>query len=259
MHVTRPTYLTPRPSSLRGAHVALHPVRARDLAELATIPDDDAWRLLLRPPAGPGVSAQAWLDDALRQVRRGTERCWLVRDRETGQLLGSTRFLNMDLANRRLEIGSTWLLAEARGTVANAESKLLLLDHAFHDLGVRRVHIQADVRNTRSRHAIERLGATYEGVLRSHIVLPDGSSRDTAVYSILDSDWQELRPRLLMRAAGRGPDWRTRHATLLPLTALGASGARGAQQVVDRREALVAEVDREVIDVELDVLAADVG
>lgn len=222
MHVTRPSYLTPRPSMLCGTHLALHPLRARDLAELRTVPDDDAWRMLLRPPAGPGVSADAWLEDALRQVRRGTERCWLVRDRETGQLLGSTRFLNMDLANRRVEVGATWLLAEARGTVANVESKLLLLDHAFHDLGVRRVHVQADVRNTRSRRAIEALGATFEGVLRSHIVLADGSSRDTAVYSILDQDWSALRPQLEARGALRGPDWRGRGSTLRD-DALGAS------------------------------------
>lgn len=222
------------------------------------MPDDPAWSLLLRCPAPGAMGAEAWLDDALRQARRGSERCWLIRDRVTGQLLGSTRFLNVDLGNSRVEIGATWLLPEARGTVANAESKLLLLDHAIHDLGVRRVHVQADVRNERSRRAIEVLGAEFEGVLRQHIVLPDGSSRDTAVYSILDLDWPRLRQALVQRVARRTPDWRFAPSSLLaPLDAV--SGAGSAEQLVDRRDAFIAQIDGEIIDVQLDVLSTDVG
>jgi len=157
-------------------------------------------------------------------VRRGTERCWTIRDAVDGRLLGSTRYLNIDLANSRLEIGATWLLPEARCSVANAETKLLLIDYAFDRLGMRRVHIQADVRNERSRRAIESLGATYEGVLRAHIVLPDGSSRDTAVYSIVASEWHELRPALVERVAARGADWRLRESSLVAAEAPAAMG-----------------------------------
>lgn len=203
MRSTRPSFLMPRAATLVGEHVLLRPLSRRDAADLAQVPDDPAWELLLRKPAGPSSTPEGWLHDALRAARRGTERSWTIRDRQTGRLLGSTRYLNVDLANRRLEIGATWLLAEARGTAANAESKLLLLDHAFEALGVQRVHIQADVRNERSRRAIEALGASFEGVLRQHIVLDDGSSRDTAVYSLLAREWPELRPALVARVAGR--------------------------------------------------------
>jgi len=215
MGMSRPTFLAPRSTTLVGAHVVLRPLSKRDLPELARVPDDPAWDLLIRRPAGGEASTEMWLADGLRGVRRGVERAWTIRDAADGRLLGSTRFLNMDLAHRRLEIGATWLLPEARGSVANAESKLLLLDHAFGDLGVSRVHIQADVRNTRSRAAIEALGATFEGVLRRHILLADGTQRDTAVYSILAEEWPGVRPALAARMATRAADWRARASSLV--------------------------------------------
>ncbi|MCW2973394.1 MAG: GCN5-related N-acetyltransferase [Thermoleophilia bacterium] len=219
MRTSRPSFLANRARTLRGTHVQLRPISRRDAAELALVPDDDAWELLLRKPADPGTAPGAWLDDALRAVRRGSERCWTIRDRVTGQLLGSTRFLNVDLPNRRLEIGATWLLPEARGSVANAESKLLLLDHAFDVLGMQRVHVQADVRNATSRAAIEALGASFEGVLRQHIVLADGTSRDTAVYSIVAPEWPMLRAALVARISTKVPSWRARESSLVEPTA----------------------------------------
>jgi N-acetyltransferase len=220
-----------RATELRGEHVTLAPVSARDLTELERIPDDPAWDLLLRPPAGPRATPQAWLADALAQARRGHERCWIVRDAGDGRLLGSTRFLSIDRRNRRLEVGATWLLPEARGTVANPESKLLLLDHAFDRVQVRRVHIQADVRNERSRRAIEALGATFEGILRRHIVLADGSSRDTAVYSILDEEWASLRPALVERIATRTASWRALPSSLVTDGATAPAAALAGQPI----------------------------
>lgn len=214
MHAWRPTTILLPKRTLIGEHVVLRPLTRRDLPDISQVPEDPAFDLLLRPPVGAGVSAVTWLEDAVRCARRGTERCWTIRDRADGRLLGSTRLLNVDLANRRLEIGATWLLAEARGTCANAESKLLLLDHAFHDLGVARVHIQADAANARSRAAIESLGATAEGVLRQHAQRRDGTMRDTAVYSIIAEEWPDLRPALEARVAGRTPAWRERGAAL---------------------------------------------
>lgn len=201
---------------LAGRDIVLLPIHRRDLGDLERVPDDPAWDLLLRRPAGAGATADVWLQEAMRGVRRGVERCWSIRDAVDGRLLGSTRFLNVDLVNRRLEIGATWLLEEARGSVANLESKLLLLDHAFGDLHMVRVHIQADVRNTRSRRAIETLGATFEGVLRRHIQLADGTSRDTAVYSILAEEWSELRDRVTSLMRARTASWRERPSSLVP-------------------------------------------
>lgn len=210
-----PAFLTPRAIKLVGQHVMLRPLSKKDAEELGRVPDDPAWDLLLRKPAGPGVEPGEWLSDALSGVRRGVERAWTIRDAASGQLLGSTRFLNVELRHKRLEIGATWLLPEARGTSANAESKLLLLDHAFTGMGVDRVHVQADALNARSRAAIEALGATYEGTMRRHIVRPDGTTRDTAVYSILADEWPQLRPALAAQAAARTADWRLRPSSLL--------------------------------------------
>lgn len=228
MAATRPAFLTTRPPTLVGRDVILRPLSRRDAAQLARVPAaDPAWALLLRHPTAHGADPGEWLAEALRAVRAGREYCWTIRDRLDGQLLGSTRYLNLDLPNRRVEVGATWLLPEARGTSANAESKLLQLDHAFDVLGVERVHVQADVRNGRSRAAIEALGATFEGVLRRHLVLRDGTSRDTAVYSILADEWPRLRPALAERAERRSAAWRARDCSLdtssttRPLTGFG--------------------------------------
>lgn len=225
MRASRPTFRQSRFAGFHGRHVSLVPLRRADAAELARVPDDPAWDLLIRKPAIAGTDP-GWLADALRGTRSGRERCWLIRDRLDGRLLGSTRYLNIELHNRRLEIGATWLLPEARRSSANAESKLLLLDHAFDQLGIDRVHIQADVRNARSRRAIEALGASFEGVLRRHLVLPDGSSRDTAVYSILVDEWPSLRPGVVERIASRGPAWRSTASSLVPEGVLPASPPR---------------------------------
>ena len=230
MRAVRPNLIitTGTVAELTGESIVLRPLRRRDLVDLARVPDDPAWDLLLRRPTGAGSTPDAWLADALRGVRRGSERCWTIRDRIDGRLLGSTRYLNVDRPNQRLEIGATWLLPEARGSVANAESKLLLLDHAFHDLGMRRVHIQADVRNEQSRRAIEALGATFEGVLRHHIVLRDGTSRDTAVYSILADEWPQLRVALTARVSDKPASWRQLPSSLLAPADAGAWAPAGA-------------------------------
>jgi len=195
--------------------VVLRPISRRDLPELERVPDDPAWDLLLRRPAGRDVRADAWLADAMRGMRSGIECAWTIRDRTDGRLLGSTRYLNVDLAHQRLEIGATWLLADARGSSANLDSKLALLDHAFDVFGVRRVHVQADVHNERSRRAIEGLGATLEGVLRRHIVRPDGTTRDTAVYSIIADEWAERRAGIAEQLAAREASWRRRESSLI--------------------------------------------
>lgn len=204
----RPSYAL-EPVTLTGSHVVLVPLSMADLEDLLRLDDDPTFRILLRPPVGPGVNPGRWLETALSGVARGDEAAWIVRDKETGQLLGSTRYLGVDLHNLRLEIGSTWFVSSARGTVANVESKLLLLTHAFEMLKMRRIHIQADVRNERSRASIAALGATFEGVLRRHIVLADGSSRDTAVYSILLDEWMGIRSHIQARARRKYPTWRS--------------------------------------------------
>ena len=113
-----------------------------------------------------------------------------------GGIIGSTSYLNIDGPNRRLEIGATWYVAQARRTGVNTEAKLLLLTHAFEVLDCVAVEFRTHFFNTASRTAIERLGAKQDGVLRSHQLLADGSRRDTVVFSILDIEWPAVRSNL---------------------------------------------------------------
>ena len=111
-------------------------------------------------------------------------------------MAGATRYLNMQLEHRGLEIGGTWYGLEFQRTAVNTESKYLLLGYAFERLGCIRVQFKTDLCNTRSQRAIERLGARREGVLRNHMILPDGRYRDSVYYSILESEWPGIKRRL---------------------------------------------------------------
>ena len=121
---------------------------------------------------------------------------YAVRDNKSGELVGSTRYLNIDAANRRLEIGGTWYAAHAQRTGINTECKLLLLTHAFEVLHCIAVEFRTDWFNQRSQAAIERLGAKRDGVLRNHRIMPDGRIRDTVCYSIISSEWPGVKINL---------------------------------------------------------------
>jgi len=133
----------------------------------------------------------------------GTTVPWAVVDAASGRAVGMTTFLNIDPANRRLEIGSTWLGATAQGTGINAAAKLLLLSRAFDDLNCAAVEFRTHWHNRQSRAAIEKLGAKQDGVLRNHRIFENGTVRDTVVYSIIDGEWPTvkygLRERLGLR------------------------------------------------------------
>jgi RimJ/RimL family protein N-acetyltransferase len=115
---------------------------------------------------------------------------------ESGRVAGATRYLNIVPQDRGLEIGGTWYGPEFQRTVVNTECKYLLLSHAFERLGCIRVQLKTDLRNERSQRAIERIGAVKEGVLRNHMILPDGRIRHSVFYSILDTEWPEVKNRL---------------------------------------------------------------
>jgi RimJ/RimL family protein N-acetyltransferase len=122
-------------------------------------------------------------------------------DATTGQVIGSTRYMNIDEANRRLEIGATWIAAPWRRTAVNTEAKYLMLRHAFEALGCIRVELKTDRLNQRSRNAILRIGATEEGTLRQHIVTWSGRLRDTVYFSMLDSEWPRVKRDLEQKLA----------------------------------------------------------
>lgn len=143
-------------------------------------------------------TAREWIDGRLAVQDPQTGLTMVVRDSD-GTLVGSSSFCNVDPDNRRLEIGYTWYVPAVRRTGVNTECKLLMLGHAFERLNCVAVEFRTHFFNSTSRTAIERLGAKRDGILRSHQVLPDGSRRDTVVYSILDVEWPAVRNNLRFR------------------------------------------------------------
>jgi RimJ/RimL family protein N-acetyltransferase len=140
------------------------------------------------------------IEDAREYVSKALEQKnalpFVIIDLESQKIVGSTRFYDISVQNRSLEIGSTWLTPAMWGTYVNTECKYLLLKHCFEKLGTIRVQFKTDSRNIRSQRAIERIGAVKEGVLRNHIILPDGYVRDSVYYSIIDREWPEVKLRL---------------------------------------------------------------
>lgn len=184
------------PVTLVGEHVRLEPLRAEHAEGLERARDEGTFRYFYTPPPTTGVEGmRAWID-RLNAERDRVAFC--VMD-AMGGVLGSTSYLHIRAGNRGLEIGSTFIARAHRGSAVNPEMKLLLLEHAFERLGAIRVELRTDARNAQSRRAIEKLGATFEGILRRHCVMPDGFLRDTVVYAILDTEWESVRDGLLRR------------------------------------------------------------
>lgn len=134
--------------------------------------------------------------DFLRQAEAGLVATWAIRRQADGRLVGSTSYLDIDPGNRRVEVGATWIGKRWQRTEVNTAAKLLVLSHAFDTLGLERVALKTDHLNVRSQRAIERLGAVREGVLRHHVLRPDGTWRDTVYYSILAGEWPAVLERL---------------------------------------------------------------
>jgi RimJ/RimL family protein N-acetyltransferase len=184
------------PVVLRGRHATLEPLaRAHEAAVKAAAADGELWRLWYTSVPSPEGTSR-WLDIALDMREQQGAMPFVVRDNTTGDIVGSTRYFNVDAANRRLEIGSTWYARRAQRTAINTECKLLLLTHAFETLQCIAVEFRTHWFNHASRAAIARLGAKQDGVLRNHQLMPDGSRRDTVVFSIVDGEWAAVKRHL---------------------------------------------------------------
>ncbi|ADO69418.1 GNAT family N-acetyltransferase [Stigmatella aurantiaca] len=190
------------PVTLEGHGVRLEPLRPEHAGALASLCEDTVFEFtvqVLRTQA----DLERYITVALEAEARGTEQPFLIRNQETGEPLGTTRYMTISRHDRTLEIGNTWLARAAWRTRANTGCKFLLLRHAFETLQVMRVQLKTDQRNARSRAAIERIGAKFEGILRHHMLVRDGVVRDTAYYSILDTEWPGVKAGLEERL-GRG-------------------------------------------------------
>jgi len=192
------------PVSLTGERwVTLEPLAREHLPEIAAAAADGELGRLWFTHAPKAAAAEQWVDMRLAAQNPDEGLTFVVRSLD-GAFIGSSSYLNVDAPNRRLEIGNTWYVASARRSGVNSETKLLMLGHAFDQLGCVAVEFRTHFFNSTSRAAIERLGAKLDGILRSHQLLADGSRRDTVVYSILDIEWPAVRNNLRHRLDSNG-------------------------------------------------------
>jgi RimJ/RimL family protein N-acetyltransferase len=201
--------LSPWPPAVElvGRHVVvtpLVPAHAPALAE--AVRDGELWKLWYTTVPSP-ESMEADIAARLARRQKGAWLPFTVVAQSSGQPIGMTSYLNIDAENRRLEVGSTWYRRSTQRTAVNTECKRLLLAYAFEELDCIAVEIRTHIFNTPSRRAIERLGARLDGILRNHSRMPDGTLRDTCVYSIIASEWPTVRRNL---------DWRLESEALAP-------------------------------------------
>ncbi|HEX8475170.1 MAG TPA: GNAT family protein [Pyrinomonadaceae bacterium] len=189
------------PIVLEGREVRLEPLDWRHEAGLCEVGlDGELWRwttTLIQTPE----EMHAYIETALSEQASGMSLPFATVERSSGRVVGSTRYGNIDRSNRRVEIGWTWVAREWQRTPINTEAKYLLLRHAFETLGVIRVELKTDALNEKSRRAISRIGAKEEGTFRNHIITQSGRIRDSVFFSIIDSEWPEVKAELEAKLA----------------------------------------------------------
>jgi len=191
--------INPKPVILESFHVALEPMLASHEAELIEAArDGELWNLWFTSVPTPDLASE-YVRSALAGQDAGHMLPWVVRDKKSGKVVGSTRYHDIVAAADRVEIGYTWYSASVQRSHVNTACKLLLLGHAFDTLGCQVVGLRTDNFNFRSQRAIEALGAKKDGVIRHHALRKDGTVRDTVIYSILAHEWFDVRRHLERR------------------------------------------------------------
>lgn len=192
----------PTPITLEGRGVRLEPLgREHTLALERAAADGELWNLVWTSVPGPGEVA-GYVQVALRGLVQGSMLPWVVRELESGEIIGTTRYHDIVFDSDRVEIGYTWYSQRWQRTHVNTACKLALLHHAFEDLECSVVGLRTDILNQASQNAIERLGAHKDGVIRRLHRRKDGTIRDTVMYSILAEEWPAVRERLEARLSG---------------------------------------------------------
>jgi RimJ/RimL family protein N-acetyltransferase len=188
------TWVTP--VTLTGRRVRMEPLHERHLDDLARVAvDDTIFRWITNRPMDD-AALRAWFDQARANAADTIEVPFATIDQASDQAIGSSRYMTIAPEHRRLEIGWSWVGTAFQRTGANREAKLLQLTHAFETLGAQRVEFKTHARNVASRTALLGIGATFEGVLRHHTIMPDGSNRDSAFYGVIAPEWPAVKARL---------------------------------------------------------------
>jgi RimJ/RimL family protein N-acetyltransferase len=185
------------PVTLTGKVVRLEPPTEQHVPDLTVAAHDERiWRYMLYAYPEDEEKMLAWVRDILARQAAGTDLAFAIIHLASGRAIGATRYLEIRPPHRSLEIGGTWYATSFQRTAVNTECKYLLLRHAFEILGCVRVQFKTDLRNEHSQSALERIGAVKEGILRQHMITPEGYLRDSVYYSILDREWAGVRKRL---------------------------------------------------------------
>jgi len=183
--------------TLTGKYVRLEPLTEAHIPGLTEIGvGQNFWHFMLYGEMNTETDMRNWVLDIMSRGQKGTDLPFAVIDLASGRVAGATRYMNMMPKDRGLEIGGTWYGVDFQRTAVNTESKYLLMTHAFEILHAIRVQLKTDSRNERSQKAIERIGAKKEGVLRNHMILPDGYFRHSVFYSVLDTEWPDVKKNL---------------------------------------------------------------
>lgn len=186
-----------KPVVLTGKYVRLEPLTEAHIPGLTEIGiGQNFWHFMLYGDMNTEADMRNWVLDIISRSQMGTDLPFAAIDLASNRVAGATRYLNIMPKDRGLEIGGTWYGSEFQRTMINTECKYLLLTHAFETLHAIRVQLKTDLRNERSQKAIERIGAKKEGVLRNHMILPDGNIRNSVFYSVLDSEWPVVKKNL---------------------------------------------------------------
>ncbi|MCC7476895.1 GNAT family N-acetyltransferase [bacterium] len=188
--------LRPEPVTLSGKHVVLEPLLREHSPELFAISRHAQLWILSLVPMDSQQDIDAYVAAALEGQAAGTALPFVQRCARSGALVGSTRFGNIDVFNRKVEVGWTWLTPERQRSGINTEAKYLLLRHAFETLGCYRVEFKGDARNEKSRKALQRIGAVFEGILRQHMRTADGGQRDSFYFSVIAAEWPQTKAHI---------------------------------------------------------------
>lgn len=185
--------------NLDGDHVALELIAEQHREALRPMVNEHSiWEYAIL--SGYGDNFDKWFDDAKLNNDNGRDFTYIVREKATNNLVGSTRFTNIDTDHKRLEVGYTWYNPQVWGGLVNPSCKYLMFSHAFDHMGANRVELKANNDNSRSLAAMKKAGAVFEGVLRHHMVNPDGVTlRDSAIFSLTKDDWPQAKAGLLAR------------------------------------------------------------
>jgi N-acetyltransferase len=191
------------PINLEGNFVRLEPLSLNHLDQLCEIGlDSELWRIIPTQITNKNDMKQ-YIETALAEQKQGFALPFATIEKESNKVVGSTRFANISVKDKRAEIGWTWIAKKWQRTFVNTEAKLLMLTHAFETWKVNRIEFKTDFLNEQSRNAILRLGAIQEGIFRNHVVCDNGRIRDSVYFSIIDSEWQKVKENLEIKLVGK--------------------------------------------------------